>query len=165
MVSYRDDLPGIETYDGASWVPAGRANQIAHKTANEAVASSTTLQDDNHLTVAVAANAIYLFELEATYQASSTGLLKTQLSVPASTTGNISICALGNGVTGSAKLAAVNSSAVFGGNGADCTARIYGTVTTAGTAGSILLQWAQSTSHATGTTLYAGSYMRVTRIG
>jgi hypothetical protein len=44
-------------------------------------------------------------------------------------------------------------------------ALIKGTVTTAGTAGNLTLQWAQVSSSGTATILHSGSWMTLDRIG
>jgi hypothetical protein len=41
---------------------------------------------------------------------------------------------------------------------------VKGIVTTSSTAGTFKLQWAQQTSNSTSTTVYSGSYMRVTLV-
>ncbi|MFE3578705.1 hypothetical protein [Streptomyces vinaceus] len=139
------------------------------KATDESVSSSTTLQDDNHLILPLAANAVYTIEgglyYDGVYNA---GNLKLSWSLPASAT----IIWSANGpATGGA--AAFASNAVTSGNitigtygtgGSKTTASISATVKTAGTAGNMTLRWAQDTSNATATTIYANSWLRAWRI-
>lgn len=162
MLSYRTDGVVFEGYDGVAWVPVGRFGQLAYKTADEGV-SGTSFQDDDHLFVALAANATYRFICQFLYNAPAAGDLKTQFTVPASTTGELKAWAVGSGVAAAADLAAITSTTVFDGSGLGSAAQLFGTVTTAGTAGNMRLQWAQNASSGT-TTLYAGSFFEVTRV-
>src|SRR5688500_16268650 len=58
---------------------------FARKTADESVTSSTTLQDDNHLSVAVAANSLYELTACLQYEAHADGDFKWVFEGPAGT--------------------------------------------------------------------------------
>ena len=164
MLTYRTDGKVFEGYDGAAYVPAARYNQFALKTVNETVSSNTTLQNDDALLWAVAANATYALDLRLLYNSGATGDLKVQFTAPASATmswGGIwanTSGALTN--PSNNNLASVQSM----GGGGDFSATIHGTLTTVGTAGTLQLQWAQNTSDATNTTVYAGSWGSIWRV-
>ncbi len=144
------------------------------KPSDESVTSSTTLQVDNDLVAAVAANAVYSFQIILSYSAATTGDLRVQLQGPASSS-IISTCACidvaGAGAIDSAltsRRGALPSTALdVGGVGAgvDTPFLWMGTLTTAGTAGNFSLYWAQATSSATATIVYTGSLMRLDRAG
>lgn len=111
------------------------------KTADESVSSSTTLQDDNHLTTFVAANATYRVKAVLIYDGEAFGGLKTNWVAPASAT-----------FTGGTYATSGQPTIV------------EGTLVTSGTSGIFKLQWAQVTSNATATTVKSGSFMVLQRI-
>lgn len=164
MLTYRTDGPVYEGYDGVSYVPAARFNQIAWKTADETITSSTSFQNDDHLVVALAANAVYLMRLQLMYSAATAADMKTEFSVPSGTTGELKVGAFGSGVAAAADLPNLTDTVIFDGNALDAMAFMFGTVTTSATAGDIRLRWAQQTSNGTGTILRAGSYIEVIRV-
>lgn len=132
----------------------------AVKTADETVTSSTTLQNDDHLFVSVAANTTYLLELDFVFSANASGDLKTTFTVPSGTTGSLNMTSDAGTSTG----VSMTSTAVWDGTGADEQARIFGRVVTSSTAGTVRLQWAQNASFGTGTIIRNGSFLRITRI-
>lgn len=132
----------------------------AVKTADETVTSSTTLQNDDHLFVSVAANTTYLLELDFVFSANASGDLKTTFTVPSGTTGSLNMTSDAGTSTG----VSMTSTAVWDGTGTDEQARIFGRVVTSSTAGTVRLQWAQNASFGTGTIIRNGSFLRITRI-
>jgi hypothetical protein len=143
-----------------------------YKTAAENVSSSTTLQDDDHLVVAMDANASYEIRIDAPFAGS----------------GNLNTCGIKSGVTIPSGASVVNawmdlitdshnsvvkqaSGGAFdvttadlstGGLLANCKYRFY--VTTSSTPGNFVFRWAQSTSNGTLLQLPAGSYLQATRV-
>ena len=164
MLSYRTDGPVFEGYDGVSWVPAARYHQIAWKTADETITSSTSFQNDDHLLVALAANATYLMRAQLMYSAATAADIKTEFAVPSGTTGELKVGAFGSGVSAAAELANLTDTVIFDGNALDAMALMFGTVTVSSTAGNLQLRWAQFASNGTGSVLRAGSYLEVIRI-
>ena len=132
----------------------------AVKSADETVTSSTTLQNDDHLVVSVAANTTYLLEFVFMFNANASGDLKTTFTVPSGTTG--SLCATTD--AGSSAGISMTSVPVWDGTGADEQARLWGRIVTSAAAGTVRLQWAQNASFGTGTILRNGSFLRITRI-
>jgi hypothetical protein len=154
-----------------TWVAVGLAGFV-RKTADEAVTSSNTLQDDDHLTVAVAANATYTFEAFIIYDAATTGDIKVALTAPASSVINYGGAGPAtNATTGTAsgswlEASASGTSIGFGGLGVGTKTSIMvrGLLRTAGTAGSLTLQWAQNPSDVTATTVYTDSFLFARRV-
>jgi hypothetical protein len=142
-----------------------------YKTAAESVASSATLQDDDHLVVAMDANASYEIRIDAPFLGS----------------GNLNACGIKSGVTIPSGASVVNawmdlitdshnsvvkqaSGGSFdvttadlstGGLLANCKYRFY--VTTSSTSGNFVFRWAQSTSNATTLQLPSGSSLEAVR--
>lgn len=140
------------------------------KAADESVASSTTLQDDNDFTLAVVADRKYIFEFLLIVKAGEAAAdFKYNFSFPTS-----------DGIAGGAGLAAATASGALG------DVRTLGRTVTAGTSfsdeivgvtnanlavtayvvlvpsasGTFKMQWAQNTSDATATTLAKYSAMK-----
>lgn len=150
---------------------AAQLNSIAPagtiKGADESLASSATLQNDNELFVACVANATYLFRCFLDYEAAATIGLKWTWSVPsgtlryaatylANTTGTppvVGALELGSGTVGA------------GGNGTGnlMSVLMEGTLVTS-SAMTLTLQWAQNTSSATATIVHAQSSLAVWRM-
>jgi hypothetical protein len=145
-------------------------NIFARKTATETVTSSTTLQDDDNLTVSVAANSVYEVTCLLRYTAVQAADLKFQFVGPASATLHAGVHRLGTGAADEATdaleyldISDVTTSGGLG-NTFDTAVKIQGLLVVAGTAGTFKLQWAQDTSNATGTELRTGSYLCLRRV-
>lgn len=138
------------------------------KTAAESVASSTTLQDDDHLTIALQPGIYrFTFILEATW-AASVGL-KVGLACTA-TDANVNAAVIFSNSSGSTPAGWGYIGFDFTGSvsyqtyaGTNDPVMIEGALTLAD-AGTFKLQWAQVTSNATNTTLEDGSRLFVERI-
>lgn len=143
------------------------ASSIAAKTAIQNVTSNTTLANDADLGLPIGANMLY--ELDGVLLSSSTSStpgIKIAFSVPASATLNVAVTGSSTPVTFATNMlraSAVSSSFTVTANVIN-PLFFRGTVQTAGTAGSIILQWAQNVSNATATSLTPGSCMRASRI-
>jgi len=146
---------------------------VAYKTADEAVTSSTTLQNDDDLFVSVAASATYQLIAYFIYDGGTTGSsdLKIGWTFPSGLT-----MAYGHiGMTTSATIteASVATSSdqtnnpQFGSDGAgqNRAAYLLGTVFVSTTAGTLQLQWAQGTSSGTATHMKKGSWLQLQRVG
>lgn len=165
LLAYTTDSGTVWKRQAGSWVASSSVGVgaviVATKTADETVNNSATLQDDDHLSVSVQADAVYLVELEGVYNSGATPGFKTQLAAPAGSTAGSAIGAggTGSGFGGVTLTTALN----WGGAGAERWFRFTGKLTTAGTAGSLKLQWAQTAANASNTILDAGSSLRITR--
>ncbi|MFE2544820.1 hypothetical protein [Actinacidiphila glaucinigra] len=146
----------------------GRTRAV-HKTADEQVTSATALQDDDHLALTVAANAVYALDMYVDADADPNADITLGWSAPAGATmswteGGISA---GNGNNiGSIKLSRLDvaTSSGIGLLATGTAAMPRGVVRTGGTAGTLRLRWAQTVLSGTPTILRAGSWLRLHRI-
>ncbi|MGP3686538.1 hypothetical protein ACTVZO_17830 [Streptomyces sp. IBSNAI002] len=138
------------------------------KTIDEPVTASTTLQDDNQLILPLEAAATYTVRGALFYDGQfNAGNLKLSWALPAGA--SIFWSANGPALGGAAAYAsqAVTSGNIsvgtYGTGGSKTTASIVAHVTTSA-AGNMILRWAQDTSHATPTQIYAKSFLQAIRI-
>lgn len=153
------------------------ARSFVRKTADESLTSNTTLQNDDALVLAVAANATYTFRvwILAVDATDATGDIKFGFTFPTGATCHFS----GKGPhTGMAAGGAFGDGEYIGRNTATSgtTVVTYGLSTSivgveitgllivGGTAGNLQLQWAQNASDANATTVQAGSFMTLERV-
>lgn len=157
----------------------GRDVQIVLKAADETVTNSATVQSDDHLLFTAAANAKYLveFKLFVSQNANAVGAdFKFGFSLPASASWSggdglpdltVGATAAGDG-NWTALLSASAAARACGvdGNAGNITGLSFSVlIVTAGTAGTVTLQWAQNTATAAvGTTVKANSWLKATRI-
>lgn len=145
-------------------------SSFASKPSNTSITSNTTLADDSDLQLSVAANATYAMTSILKYEASTTGDISTQWVGPTGATAVGAVTALLSTATSDANLYVVGyalsdiHAAGGRGSGVPRAMQFVGTVTTAGTSGTMKLQWAQFASDSTATILYAGSYLWLQRV-
>lgn len=150
--------------------PKGSA--MLRKTARETVNNSTTLQDDDHLLFALAANEIWAFELFLISNGPAAGDIKFAFTVP----GGAMLMWEGIGLEATAAahadlgihpLMTVSGTAqAFGelGGANWVLTRIFGTVVNGATPGDLQLQWAQNGADGTDTHLEANSWLKAEQI-
>ncbi len=164
----QSDVTGLVAALAARPVPL-----FAYKTADEAVTSSTTMQNDDHLVLAVAASTVYLLEAFLVYDASTASDLEVQWSTPAGTTGswhpgNVGAAAASSSSPIISLYRNIGQSSTLGGIGTGAgnilVSNVRGLVAVSTTAGNFRLQWAQTTSGATASTIYANSWLRLTPV-
>lgn len=146
---------------------------VVAKTTTENLASSTTLQNDDELFSSVEANATYDVELWLLHSSDSgaDGDIKVGWTGPSGASMTWGVQGSNEAATSSTAATSINlqtrtigETANFGGGGSTGTsAYIRGRLTTAGTAGTLRLQWAQRSSSATATQVRAGSILRLRR--
>lgn len=144
---------------------------FARKTADEGVTSSTTLQNDDHLVVALNANQGY--EIEGVLYAATDNNahdLSLAFTVPAGATMKIGYHSVQENGTTVREADVLTSSGTIG-TVVDLSSAnnnimfIRGLVRTGGTAGDVQLQWSDDSSSGTQTvTLQADSYIKVQRV-
>ncbi|WP_327073442.1 hypothetical protein OG196_16220 [Kitasatospora purpeofusca] len=145
---------------------------VAVKTAFQQVASSTTLVNDTHLVLPLEAGATYLLDGGIYYDGEySAGDLRADWSVPS---GTAMRWAINGPAPGGGAAFASNSSVpgthleagTYGLGGVNALTSLHptGHITTTTDAGNLQFRWAQRTSHATPTTLYQPSWIRLRRI-
>ncbi len=140
---------------------------IIRKTANETVNNSTTLQDDNHLFAALAANEIVFFSALIIHVGNATADFKLAWTVPAGATLRWS---MPNARVSAAEILAGASVEIGSGVAISCqgsTSRlgqlVHGLVRNAATPGNLQLQWAQNTAAVVDTIVQLDSFFTVWR--
>jgi hypothetical protein len=145
--------------------------QYIVKASAENVTSSTTLQDDNDIVFSLDANKVYEVRLHASASGATAGDIKTAWAVTGGAAQLTLRECIGPGtavtdVTASATIRvsrhSLTSSVSYGVDGTAVTSaiaeRFLIETTTAGTAGTVKLQWAQNASSGTATTLSTSTY-------
>lgn len=140
------------------------------KPIDESVTSSTVLQNDDDLVLAVSANATYVMDgyIMASGAGVGTGDLKIDFTIPSGATmkyTSFGVTTASPAVQYEATVNANSTARAIGTNGStDMGSAIQAVITVGSTAGSVQLRWAQNTSSGTATILRATSYLRFTRI-
>ena len=176
---YRSAADTLKTDDSLIVTGALTASGIgqrlrAYKTANETVTSSTTLQNDDHLTVTLDANSVYRIYMVLLLGGVTAGEIKTSWTVPASATGYKSC--MGPGSDSTSRDAGATTTMRYGTHNFTTTIN-YGVndaanfvhtieqgVVTTTTGGTFVLQWAQQASSGTASTIAAGSFLIAEKI-
>jgi hypothetical protein len=138
------------------------------KTADESVTSSTTLQDDDHLTLPIGANEEWTvaYDLDAG-TALHFGGIKIAATVPSGATMNLTgsaVCDANTCFSGRTATSGIAAITMTPGIDNNATIRMTLWVLNGATPGNVTLQWAQNTSNATATTVRKGSFMQATRV-
>lgn len=172
-------LHTLQRYTGSAWARMQEAPLFVRKTVTETVTASTTVQNDDQLVLAVAANTTYEFVCQVAYDGNSTADIKLGFTFPASATMDYYASGYGIGVGaqfslwsfvagGAAGLGTVSPSQMQGFSDETATSltaiRLYGILQVGSTAGNLQLQWAQNTSNAVATRVLAGSYLKLERM-
>lgn len=160
-------FPGVEPLQAAvleALVTEARSLG-AVKSSTQTVNNSTALVNATGLSFSAAANAAYLGDLCLYYNSGATPDIKFGLTVPSGTTGTWG----GLGYDFTPVLLAfgpidIATALGFGGLSADRAAFIRVALTTSSTAGTVQVQFAQSTMNASNTNLLAGSWIKFHRI-
>jgi hypothetical protein len=163
---------GNATVTGSLTVSGIGGQLHARKTSDTNVASNTTLSTDPHLTVAVATSSVY--EIEGVLfvtSASVTPDINLTVNAPAGSSGfwnstAVSFNSTADPDTVRTIASAIGASRAYGVSVAGSTfgIPIFGMVEVAGTSGNVTIDWAQSTSNATATTLKIYSWIRLTKV-
>jgi hypothetical protein len=129
------------------------------------------VQDDDQLTAAVAASSTYLVEAFLIYDGDTTGDFRLTFAGPTGATmdwtpnGLATSQATGVGSMKLGRLPIANEDTLgASGSGVKAVAMPRGILTTSSTAGNLTLRWAQATASATATTVFANSWLRLTKI-
>lgn len=141
----------------------------ARKPSNESVTSSTTLQTDDHLSVAVQANSAYLMTCLIKYDGDAAADIKVLFRCPTSATLNaVGITLVGGAASQSDQQNtpySENTSQIWGclGSGSTLYGLVTGLLLTSGTAGTLSVEWAQNVSSGTATRVLIGSFLNLDR--
>lgn len=144
---------------GSSASPEWKRHTEIVKASDETVISSTTLQNDDDFQIAGAANTAYLFEGVLLFDTGAVPDFKFGFLLPAgATVDGISVNDTGSGTTTNYFTEAASQSIVNNSGSANALF-VSAIVNTAGTAGTVGIQWAQQNSDASNTTVSADSWM------
>lgn len=176
---------GYAGLDGTGKVPAAQLPsssgigdlldwQFARKTSNESVTSSTVLQDDDELSIAVGANQTWVFDFILILSGPPAGDLRTNISLPSGSSKRMGIgpdlAIASSASVGDAAFTAPSTTADqtygVGGTGvhSNVTIWIRALVFTGATPGNVTLRWAQNVSDANPTTLMTNSHVTGRRV-
>lgn len=154
-------LPNFDTHEDDE----GLHVQAVRKTADETVNNSTTLQDDDALKLALAADEVWEFVLLVLVNTPTNADVKFAITVPSGA--SFYVIAHGLDAAGAAWIGLRTDSTAFGvyGGGADnFPIVIRGTVVCGSTAGDLQLQWAQNSAQSADTKVLANSALKATKI-
>lgn len=175
MAGFKNWVSG-EILSAADLMKLPQHNYVV-KASDTARASTVTMTADPHLTLAVTANTDYVLDGLLRYSATnpSAGIF-FGWTAPASATMDwspgVAVIYDAQGTPNIEQQSFPIGSASTGvglgtggvSNGFIITARPYGLLRVAGTAGSITMRWSQNVSHADATIVRAGSWLRITKI-
>jgi hypothetical protein len=178
-----DGSPGqVLTTDGngqLSWSWNSGGTIFVRKTANESVTNSTTPQADDHLYATLPANSIWEVEILLRTQSAgpdnSNGGIRVQLNAPTGSSMQVFV-EIRKGGSGSdlyhhwhygwitAPNTPVGYNPIPGTTTPTGAVKLKGLVIVGSTGGTLQLYWAQNAANTNATTVYANSYMKLTRI-
>lgn len=171
------DFAALESPPASDFNRYFMQQEFIQKSADESLASSTTIQDDDHLFFTPILNTDYWITMFVIYDGAgpdpTLGDLKISWSVPTGSTfdyisdGLISTATSGVfDVSRSAQIAPAGGNPTPGtiGTSSPVTALIKGVFRMGGTAGTFRFRWAQNTSNATATRVRAGSCLIARRL-
>lgn len=141
----------------------------AFKTTNTTRNNTTTRTDDPELTMDVDPGT-YIIDAYIPYIGTTTGDLNLEMTVPASSTLSWSAEGLSVGATATSGSSAPRTAvfkttggSIVGAINSDVAATISGSVVVI-EAGTVAIAWAQNTADASDLTVYAGAWLRLTRV-
>jgi hypothetical protein len=172
MRIWQTDTLSEHYWDGTSWRFLTGLSRFVRKTADESIANFNGVQNDDHLFVPVAANAVYAIEAFIICSSPTAADMKLNWLTPGDATmdwsslaphlaqtnrdqATISVAQLGSGGTADA--------GGFGDN-VDVVFMPRGRLTTV-SAGTLTFRWGQSSTNATAAKVKTNSYLYAKRIG
>jgi hypothetical protein len=165
MVTYIAADKTLWIYNGTVWKPIA-GPPVAYKTSNETVYNSDTLQDDDDLAIAVDENAYYRGELWIEFTSDVSAGLDVDFTAPLGSTIDASSFLVV--VSGTLTFTTTNPLGAVGGivSGGDPEPYMHKfTLKTGGATGTLQFRWCQSLPDTSNTTVNAGSYLKLERIG
>ena len=127
---------------------------------DQTINSQTTFQN-TELTFAVAANEVFQFEGVLLYVTDTTPDIKFTAAGPTGAVGAFGMRHSTATSTPEVDVLALGSSAVYVSGGANSSmSQFWGAIHNGANAGNLTIQFAQNTSDAANTTVYAGSYLK-----
>jgi hypothetical protein len=165
---YDTSVAGLKRHNGSVWALWDPNTTWISKSANETVTNSTSIQNDNDFAFTVASGAFYTLEGYLVVDGAVGGDLKMDFTLPAGAT--MHWTNFGNNTGGVTQYNIATQAAsvarAVSGNGGTASASLQpkGYVNIGGTAGTLQFRWAQNTLSGTASTIYASSWMKLTRI-
>ena len=135
---------------------------VVRKTSDETVNNSTTLQNDDHLVIAVGANEVWYFEALLLYNSGTTPDIKFAFTVPSGASLSWSLVNKGDTSGGDAALQLSQTSGaalIVLGTAGIHVCLVKGIVRMSSTAGNLQLQWAQQVANASDTKVLTDSWL------
>lgn len=148
-----------------TWAAAVAGTTFVAKTSDESVTSSTTVQDDDHLTFTMVASKRYAISGCLLVDSGTTPDFKFTLNLAGSSTSDIHTTHLTTGGgSGNYEYQQNEEVAIFGaGAGTPVLSSLFTGIALAdGSGGALTLQWAQNTSNGTASKLLTGSWISYT---
>ena len=153
---------------GLKWAAvAGGGPTVAYKSADESVTSSTTAQNDNHLTFSIGASEVWCVICHLRMSAATGGDFKAGFTAPSGASGLAAV--LGTGISSVSfsdtsmdnQSASLATGGFAGGVGAgnETMVIVTGYIANSTNAGTVALSWAQRVSSGTATKLHTGSVL------
>lgn len=155
----RDSELHAEVHGDAQHPVMGRM-QVIRKTADETIAATVILQDDNHLLFAVGANEVWAFQGLLIYNTSGVEDFKYAATGPSGSSGFIARL---DAIAVVAPLG-TESGSVNATTGSDMSVGISGVIENGGTAGNLQIRWAQFAAGVTDLTVREHSFLVAHRI-
>ena len=135
------------------------------KSSTQSVTSSTTPVNCTNISFPIGANETWNWELNFRASAGASGGLKWLFTLPSGATGNATGRGINNITTNFTSVAmTTGKGATTAIAGATDVLRLYGTVVSSSTAGTVQFQFAQNASNGTSTTIYENSTITAWRI-
>lgn len=156
------DVSGTLTWRTAPLSDFTGSSRAAYKTADTTRTATTTLADDPHLTLAVEANSIYIFNSRLFMTSPTTADFKYGFSVPS---GGSMKWQMANNPSTDYYTEATSITRSTAGSPNTNTVAYTGVIVTSSTSGEFTLQWAQDTSDAGNTILEQYSFLKIEKIG
>ena len=138
----------------------------AYKTANETVNNSSTLQNDDHLVLAIPAGTVYACHLHFMFTTGTTPNMKIEFSVPSGGALYSGTVLAGNTGSGVQHVAVTSGTmaVAFQGHASDTQGFDLWFLSSCPNAGNLQLRWAQNTANASNSVIHAGGWLVAERI-
>ncbi len=158
----------LNTHVRDNFLAIGEPVQVV-KSSDESVTSSTTLQADDELLFAVAANETWLYRFGIFFTGNTTGDFKFEITGPTSHAMRYGVGSMEDTGGSTLMFRAGRDGTALAGFQAQATPtanmmRVDGIIANAGNAGNCTFEWAQNTSNGTATIVEQNSYLIATQV-
>ena len=150
----------VFSFNGVPVDFAGGRMSLIVKEADETVTNSNTVQDDNELLFAVAANEVWQFEGVLLLSAHPTPDFRVTFTGPTGAVGSFAAAYSTGALDESVSSDALGNVLSFAAASQGTVLRFWGGIHNGANAGNLQLKWAQNTPDANNTKVLAGSYIK-----